>query len=472
MRKLIVFVALVAATIGGQLFGQTTIFVSTSGDDANNGATWETAKATLAGALTAATGNTHIYMKVGVYASNDVVIPSGVTVTGGYKAASSGTDTTQRNYPGANYNWTNTSWCTILSGGNTSRVATVNNGGKLEGCVVRNGMVTDMGGGLLIDGGTVMHCVLWYNKAISDEDQSAKGGGAYIRNNGYLLNCVVTQNSANNGPGVAGTDGTLTNNTIANNYVQANCGTVTDYDGNVYHTVVIGSQCWMKENLRSTHYADGADITLSATHSSSSTNGYRCYPNDDADNVSAYGYLYNWSAVMRGYTYTPTISSGYTYITPPVVQGACPVNWHVPSENEWNTLVNYVKGQPAYCCNNNNNNIAKALSSNTGWYTDSYNSNSCSCGYILSGNNKSGFSAMPAGEYPTGNAHAHFAYSACFWTRSFSYNLNGGVWGYKVPYLVLSYSSSNVSLYSPTTSSGFQWGENRYYYHSVRCIRD
>ena len=105
MRKLIVFVALVAATIGGQLFGQTAIYVSTSGDDSNTGATWETAKATLAGALTAATGNTHIYMMVGNYACNDVIIPSGVTVTGGYANTSSGTDTTQREYPGENSRW-------------------------------------------------------------------------------------------------------------------------------------------------------------------------------------------------------------------------------------------------------------------------------------------------------------------------------------------------------------------------------
>lgn len=451
---------------------QTAIFVSPAGDDSNNGATWETAKATLAGALAAASGTTHIYMRVGSYSCQNVVIPNGVTVTGGYKAASAGTDTTQRNYPGANYNWTSTSWCTILSGGNTSRVATVNNGGKLEGCVVQNGMVTDMGGGLLIDGGTVMHCVLWYNRAISEEDQSAKGGGAYIRNNGYLLNCVVTQNYANNGPGVAGTDGTLTNNTIANNYVQANCGTVTDYDGNVYHTVVIGSQCWMKENLRSTHYADGADITLSATHSSSSTNGYRCYPNDDADNVSAYGYLYNWSAVMRGYTYNSTITSGSVNVTPTNVQGICPINWHIPSYDEWNTLINYVKSQPAYFCNNSTNNVAKALASNNGWFTNNNNTNSCSPGYSSSGNNKTGFAAMPAGKYPASTSYSPFGKGAYFWASSFCYYLHtatsGSQWYYVVSRADLNYHDAYVTV-SPGASG---YADNRNDYHSVRCVRD
>lgn len=448
---------------------QTAIFVSPAGDDSNNGATWETAKATLAGALAAASGTTHIHMRVGSYSCQNVVIPNGVTVTGGYRVTSAGTDTTQRNYPGANYNWTNTSWCTILSGGNTSRVATVNNGGNLEGCVVRNGMVTDIGGGLLIDGGTVMHCVLWYNKAISDEDQSAKGGGAYIRNNGYLLNCVVTQNSANNGPGVAGTDGTLTNNTIANNYVQANCGTVTDYDGNVYHTVVIGSQCWMKENLRSTHYADGADITLSATHSSSSTNGYRCYPNDDADNVSAYGYLYNWPAVMRGYDYTPTITTGSINITPPALQGICPTGWHVPSYNEWNTLVNYVKAQPAYRCDNSTNKVAKALASKVGWYTDSYNYNSCSAGFYQSSNNRTDFSAMPAGRYPTGSAYTSFGQGAYFWARNYCFYYPGnGTTAYNVATTDLNYYGAVVNVRNGT--SGYE--NNRSYFNSVRCVRD
>ena len=37
---------------------------------------------------------------------------------------------------------------------------------------------------------------------------------------------------------------------------QTDCGTVTDYDGHVYATVQLGNQCWMRENLRVTHYAD------------------------------------------------------------------------------------------------------------------------------------------------------------------------------------------------------------------------
>lgn len=242
--------------------GETAIFVSPAGDDSNNGATWETAKATLAGALTAATGNTHIYMMVGNYTCNDVIIPSGVTVTGGYVNTSTGTDTTLREYPGENSRWGNTTLCTILDAGQTSRVATINNGGKLEGCVVTDGKVTDKGGGVLIDGGIVMHCVIINNVALENADLSAKGGGVYICNNGNLLNCVVAKNYANNGPAVAGADGTLTNNTITANIAVANCGIVTDIDGNVYGTIVIGNQCWMAENLRTTRYANGSQIPL------------------------------------------------------------------------------------------------------------------------------------------------------------------------------------------------------------------
>ena len=78
------------------------------------------------------------------------------------------------------------------------------------------------------------------------------------------------------------------------------CGTSTvkDYDGNVYNTVPIGNQCWMKENLRTTHYSNGASITLGTSYGVSTPARY--YPNHDSANVGSYGYLYNWAAVMNG----------------------------------------------------------------------------------------------------------------------------------------------------------------------------
>ena len=72
--------------------------------------------------------------------------------------------------------------------------------------------------------------------------------------------------------------------------------TVTDVDNNTYNTVQIGTQCWMKENLRTTRYANGTSIALGS--STSSTTAYRYYPDNNSSNVSTYGYLYNWKALM------------------------------------------------------------------------------------------------------------------------------------------------------------------------------
>lgn len=443
MRKLIVFVALVAATIGGQLFGQTAIYVSTSGDDSNNGATWETAKATLAGALTAATGNTHIYMMVGNYACNDVVVPSGVTVTGGYDTVSAGTDTTQRQYPGPNSRWSNANLCTILDAGQTSRVATVNTGGLLEGCILQNGKVTDLGGGVLIDGGTVMHCVLINNVALDYDDQTAKGGGAYIRNNGYLLNCVVAKNHANNGPGVAGTDGTLTNNTITANVSVSNCGTVTDEDGNVYKTIMIGTQCWMAENLRVTRPVNGQAITYADANGVSQTVPHYYYPGGSSANIVSYGRLYNYPAVLSGDAYSNANPSG--------VRGICPMGWHVPSAAEWTQLTTFVMAQIPYrCVSGGTNYIAKALASTWGWYSNTY---VCNCGNNINANNASGFNAIPAG---SSHPSSSYSYSGYDYINERAY-----------------YWSSDRRVFSISGSSVSVGGEvNAQSTYSVRCLRD
>jgi uncharacterized protein (TIGR02145 family) len=62
--------------------------------------------------------------------------------------------------------------------------------------------------------------------------------------------------------------------------------TVTDFDGNVYNTVTIGTQTWTNDNLKSLHYADGTVIT-----------GVSAY-NSDNNNVATYGRLYTWDAAM------------------------------------------------------------------------------------------------------------------------------------------------------------------------------
>lgn len=122
---------------------------------------------------------------------------------------------------------------------------------------------------------------------------------------------------------------------ITNQSRIADCGTVTDYDENVYNTVLIGDQCWMQSNLQTTHYDNGDPIItrLSNDYWMNTTSGaYAIYPhsqvegiNSDAEMVAAYGNLYNWYAVNDE-------------------RRLCPEGWRVPSFDDWNQLRNFISG--------------------------------------------------------------------------------------------------------------------------------
>ncbi len=105
--------------------------------------------------------------------------------------------------------------------------------------------------------------------------------------------------------------------------------TVTDIDGNVYPTVSIGTQVWMKENLKVTRYRNGDLIgtTTSATLdvSGESSPKYQWACNGDEDNVAVYGRLYTWYAVTDS-------------------RNVCPAGWHLPTDAELKTLVTYLGG--------------------------------------------------------------------------------------------------------------------------------
>lgn len=113
------------------------------------------------------------------------------------------------------------------------------------------------------------------------------------------------------------------------------CGTSTieDYDGNVYNTVQIGDQCWMKQNLRTTHFANGDEI-IYATPSGSHMLNEPPYYYDNTESaipLEDRGYFYNFFAVMHNDDPSEANPSG--------VQGICPEGWHMPSLAEWEQLV-------------------------------------------------------------------------------------------------------------------------------------
>ena len=206
------------------LSAQTDIYVSSAAvDDSGDGHSWSTAKRTIAAALSSASlivnSDVIIHVMVGYYElPEELVIPDRVTVRGGYLASSTDIDLSQQRNPGGNSYWGNSAACTILSGQQQHRLATVLEGGGLEACVLRDGKTNNFGGGVLIQGGSVYNCVITNCVAHNqDGTAEAKGGGVYILS-GQLNNCVVCYNYADNGYGVAGMNGSAINNTITQNY--------------------------------------------------------------------------------------------------------------------------------------------------------------------------------------------------------------------------------------------------------------
>jgi uncharacterized protein (TIGR02145 family) len=103
--------------------------------------------------------------------------------------------------------------------------------------------------------------------------------------------------------------------------------TIIDIDGNVYNTITIGTQIWMKENLEVIHYNNG-DSIINITDNTQWMNdslGSYCNYNNSVDTANIYGKLYNWFTVVDN-------------------RNLCPTGWHVPSIAEWNTLSLYLGG--------------------------------------------------------------------------------------------------------------------------------
>lgn len=311
------------------------------------------------------------------------------------------------------------------------------------------------GGNVIFEGAPTTACgVCWstvQNPSIADNytsDGSNMGGfNSFIcsltPNTTYYVRAYVT-----NVVGVAyGEERTFTTTAIPTGDAIpcSSTPTVTDYDGNVYNTVQIGSQCWMKENMRTTKYADGTSIALNPGYDMTNTIAYRYCPNDDTSTVITYGYLYNWKAVMRDFSSSNSIPSG--------VQGICPMGWHVPSNAEWTQLTDYVKSHSEYLCDGDSNNYAKALASSVGWTS---NNILCRVGNRPCANNATGFSILPAGSYMdviTGSCN--YGVGADFWSATQRNN--------NIAYIYdLSYNSSSMFEDYNQKVRGF----------SVRCLRD
>ena len=183
----------------------------------------------------------------------------------------------------------------------------------------------------------------------------------------------------------------------------------TDIDGNVYQTVSIGIQVWMTENLKTTKYRNG-DLIGTTTPASLDISGesmsrYQWAYNGNESNVATYGRLYTWYAVTDS-------------------RNVCPKGWHVPSDADWTTLLDYLTDN-GYGYGGSGNQVAKSMAATLGWMTDGTAGNA---GNDLTSNNSSGFTALPSGDRFSDGSFFGIG-SECYWWSATEYDSNDA-WGY------------------------------------------
>jgi uncharacterized protein (TIGR02145 family) len=198
--------------------------------------------------------------------------------------------------------------------------------------------------------------------------------------------------------------------------------TVTDIDGNVYHTITIGNQVWMLENLKTTRYLNGDSIPNITNNNNwaALSKGAFCDYNNSADNSSKYGHLYNWFAVNDS-------------------RKIAPAGWHIPSDADWSTLTYYLGGE----------NVAGGKLKEAGllnWIIPN-----------TSATNESGFTALPGGlrSYSDGTFR-NMGSNCYFWSTTASDTLRA--WDRE-----LFYNQMNCYRYNY---------DSKLYGFSVRCVKD
>jgi uncharacterized protein (TIGR02145 family) len=204
--------------------------------------------------------------------------------------------------------------------------------------------------------------------------------------------------------------------------------TVTDIDGNVYKTVIIGGQEWMAANLKTTKYDNGdpiPEITDNTQWSSLTTGAWSYYNNDEKYN-DRYGKLYNWYAADDS-------------------RNVCPAGWHVPSDEEWTVLTDYLGGESVA---GGKMKTRGTIQTGTGlWQRPN-----------TAADNSSGFAGIPGGYRFGSGGFSFVGEKGCWWSTTIpAIRPERGVWG-----RYLNYNNGTVFRGHGPVLSGF----------SVRCVRD
>jgi uncharacterized protein (TIGR02145 family) len=157
----------------------------------------------------------------------------------------------------------------------------------------------------------------------------------------------------------------VSSKTITFNFVAC-----TDSDGNNYATVQIGEgkagvQTWMAENLK-------VGTMINGTQAQADNGIIEKYcSNNDAANCAIYGGLYQWGEMMQ-------------YATTPGAKGICPASWHLPTDEEWAALTDFLGGDGVAGGKMKSTGTIEAGSSL--WHTPN-----------TGATNESGFTALPGG---------------------------------------------------------------------------
>ena len=194
--------------------------------------------------------------------------------------------------------------------------------------------------------------------------------------------------------------------------------TITDIEGNVYHTLTIGSQVWLKENLKVTKFRNGEPIqkVIDNTWGNLTTSAF-CYVDNDTNKLKTYGGLYNWYAITDS-------------------RKICPIGWHVPSLAEINIMDHYL----------GDNGGGKLKETGlTHWVNIN-----------IDATNSTQFTALPGGRR---DADSYFSYGqyAYWWTTS-EYVLDNT----EASYFSVWYFTGHLDIMDMYKKTGM----------SIRCIRD
>jgi len=233
--------------------------------------------------------------------------------------------------------------------------------------------------------------------------------------------------------------------------VPFNCGTstISDIDGNSYNTVLIGTQCWTKENLKVTKYNDGTTIPDETANTAGwgglATGARTEYVAAGVTGyVGTFGYLYNWYAVND-------------------LRKLCPAGWHVPTDAEWTIMIQTL--DPSQAVNSGNVSTFTGVQSSTAGTVMKSTVTNSSIGSGLGwnpgspGTNTSGFTALPGGCRSSVGSFNFIRINAFFWSATEVANFYA--W-----YRSLIYNNSIVNR-NYNASIGIKSSGA-----SVRCLRD